>query len=222
MKIIEPLGADDIPTAHRAVRQRIRRAIVSGELPGGSRLVQSELARSLAVSVTPVREALRDLVGEGIVDFDAFRGATVHQTSLSELDEVYQLRRLLTPLAVRSAVEKITEDELRRAETIEQMMESSEGAEWIELNGRFHSVLDGAAQMPRLQEILSRLADISALYVGVAIGGNATRRLRGDRDHEEMIAAYRARDVERSVEVALAHLEDTLEVARASMERGEI
>src|SRR3954463_7117301 len=77
------LHSGGVRTAHRTVTDRLREAILSGELPGGTRLVRPERAGSLGVGVTPVREALRDLVGEGLIEFDPYRGATVHEPTLT-------------------------------------------------------------------------------------------------------------------------------------------
>lgn len=212
------LAPEGVLTAHQAVTDRIRDAIIAGELPGGTRLVQAELARSLSVSITPVREALRDLIADGLVDFDAFRGATVHETTLTELDELYELRRTLVPIAVRAAVKEITDEELDVAEQLAQRMRSlKDPGGWVRLNRQFHSVLDGASRRPHLQEILGRLADLSALYIGLSISGVKGRRTRGDRDHLAMVELYRAGDVDGAVKLALSHLTDTVDVARGSV-----
>jgi DNA-binding GntR family transcriptional regulator len=208
-------GGEQIRTAHAVVKTRLRRGIVSGEIPAGTRLVQADLAKMLAVSVTPVREAIRDLVSEGIVDFDQFRGATVHLPSVGELEEVYELRRLLVPEAVKAGVAEITDTEVAEASALANEMKQSDSATWLDLNRRFHAVLDGASRRPHLQEFLARLADISALYVGVSISANEGRRGRADRDHRQMVDMYERGDEAGAVEVTLFHLEDTVEVARA-------
>ncbi|MDQ2677770.1 MAG: GntR family transcriptional regulator [Actinomycetota bacterium] len=207
-----------VRTAHRTVTDRLREAILSGELPGGTRLVQSELAASLAVSVTPVREALRDLVGEGLIEFDPYRGATVHEPTLDELEEIYELRSMLTARTVSEGVQRISDDQLDLAESLHKSMKTqSDPALWLDLNRQFHHVLDAASGRPLYQDFLGRLADLSALYVGVSISGSRSRRKQANADHAEMIAAYRARDPERAVELALRHLGDTVEVARARL-----
>jgi DNA-binding GntR family transcriptional regulator len=211
------LDGDQIRTAQSAVKTRLRRGIISGEIPAGTRLVQADLAKMLAVSVTPVREAIRDLVAEGIVDFDQFRGATVHLPTLAELEEVYELRRLLVPVAVRSGVEQITPAEVAAASSLAvEMKTTTNPAAWLDLNRRFHALLDGSSRQPHLQDFLERLADISALYVGVSISGNEGRRSRADRDHLQMVDMFRTGDTAGAVEVSLFHLEDTVQVARSS------
>lgn len=212
------LRADAVRTAHRTVTDRMRSAILSGELPGGTRLVQSELAASLAVSVTPVREALRDLVAEGLVEFDAYRGATVHRPTLEELEELYELRSILNAGNVTAGVAQITQDELDRAAALHVSMRSErDPAAWLELNRQFHQVLDSASRRPLYTEILGRLADLATLYVGVSISGSASLRTGASRDHGELVAAYRERDTELAIEISQRHLCTTVEVARARL-----
>lgn len=211
------LSGESVVTAHKSVANRIRKAILAGELPGGTRLVQADLARNLSVSITPVREALRDLIAEGLVDFDAFRGATVHQRSLAELEEVYELRSMLSVVAVKSAIKEITAEELDLADSVaRQMRAEKDPVQWVQLNREFHQILDAASRRPRLQEILGRLSDLSALYVGLSVSGVKGRRTRGDRDHEAMVHAYRDADVDRAMTITVSHLEDTAEVARST------
>ena len=83
-------GAAGRQTAHEFVRSVLRRAILSGELAGGTRLVQAELAAVLEVSTTPVREALRELASEGLVRFDPHRGAVVQELSGEERGAILQ------------------------------------------------------------------------------------------------------------------------------------
>ena len=212
------LGTSAVRTAHRDVTDRLREAIVSGALPAGTRLVQAELATSLSVSVTPIREALRELEGLGLVDFDAFRGAAVHEVSLEELDEVYELRMLLAPVAVRERIRMITDAELSEAEALNARMTLKiSDAHWVEANRRLHQLLDGVPQRPNLRTILDRLSAISALYVGISVDRDPERRRRARQDHEALVNAYRSRDADTVVAITLRHLSDTAEVVRAAL-----
>ncbi len=100
------LSSDKLPTQY--VRSILRKAILNGELTSGSRLVQAELAAMLDVSTTPLREALRDLATEGPVQFDPHRGAIVTELSEDDLHDIYELRLVLEPLAMRQAVDKVS------------------------------------------------------------------------------------------------------------------
>ncbi len=75
-------------TAHEFVKDSLRRAILRGDLSGGSRLIQADLATMLNVSTTPVREALRDLATEGFITLDRHRGGVVRELNWSEMEEI--------------------------------------------------------------------------------------------------------------------------------------
>jgi DNA-binding GntR family transcriptional regulator len=211
-----------VRTAHRDVKDRLRQAILSRALPPGTRLIQAELATHLSVSVTPIREALRELEGLGLVDFDAFRGATVHQVSVEELEEIYELRRFLVPLAIRERVRTITTVELAEAEAIAAGMTAEiSDARWVEDNRRLHHLLDGVAERPHLRTILQRLSDVSALYVDISVHTDPERRSRARKDHDELVRAYRARDAAAVTKITLRHLDDTARVATRALLESE-
>ena len=89
-------------TAHEFVKDSLRRAILRGDLSGGARLIQADLAAMLNVSTTPVREALRDLATEGLITLDRHRGGVVRELNWLELmEEIRLIRQQLEPLAVR-------------------------------------------------------------------------------------------------------------------------
>ena len=120
--------------------------------------------------------------------------------------------------ATRVGVERISDVDIERAAQLAAAMKAEKDpAEWVHLNREFHCLLDEAAGRPKLQEILGRLADLSALYVGVAVSGQKTRRQRADRDHSAIVAAYKQRDAERVIEISMRHLEDTLGAARRQL-----
>lgn len=215
---LPPLGKGSVRTAHRNVTDRLREAILSGNLRAGTHLVQAELARSLEVSVTPIREALRQLESEGLIDFDPFHGATVHEVSVEELHEVYELRSLVLPLAIRERVRSVSQAELDEAEEIVETMASTTSDErWIDLNRRLHQLLDGEPQKPHVRAVLRRLTDISALYVGVSVGVDPARRERAELDHRKIIDAYRREDTDQVIEIYLHHLKDTASVASRAL-----
>ena len=95
-------------TAHDVAYSVLRGAILGGRLQPGTRLVQDETARALGVSVTPVREALRELHTRGLVRLQPHTGAAVERVTLDGLIEVFELRALLEPMVFRSAAAVIS------------------------------------------------------------------------------------------------------------------
>lgn len=176
-------GPIDRQTTHEHVRERLRQAILSGQLPSGTRLVQADIARELGVSITPVREALRDLANEQIIRLDAHRGGIVHELTDRELDEILDLRLLLEVEAMRRAAVLITPAQLERARAFhEEMQATDQTAEWVMLNRRFHITLYEAAERPRLLGIVRNLLDASVMYVTAAEAHVPNHRERAGRD----------------------------------------
>lgn len=203
-------------TVHASAATALREAILTGDLPAGTRLVQADVAAALGVSVTPVREALRELAGEGLVDVDAFRGAVVHTPTLPEMEEIYAMRTALVPLAVQQSVRTVGQEQLRRAEQLcDAMAECDDAATWSQMNRSLHRLLEGGAG-PHLTHVLARLADISLVYVNLSVAHrtSAPRRADADQDHRALLAAYVARDAVGAGEIAVAHLARTIRSVR--------
>jgi DNA-binding GntR family transcriptional regulator len=189
-------SGDGRRTAHEVVRETLRRAILRGELPGGSRLIQADLAARLDVSTTPVREALRDLATEGLITLDRHRGGIVRQLDWDEMQEIVMIRRAVEPLAIRLAFVQITDEEIARAEALhEQMRAETDLAAWVGLNRMFHHVFHNAARSPRLASMLVVLQDAGATYVAQAQRWQPDIRHRADGDHAALLQACRRRDV---------------------------
>lgn len=200
-------------TAHEFVCRVLREAILSGHLAGGTRLVQADIAAELDVSTTPVREALRDLATEGIIQLDAHRGAEVREIDISEVREVYELRRLLEPFAVGQAVKNITSAQLDQLTTLcEQMDNTDDAAEWIQLNREFHMTLIDEAQRPKLSSVLNNLTATAAAFVALAVRSDPRLQETGGREHAEILDAIERNDARKAEDITQQHLQSTLEV----------
>ncbi len=196
-------------TAHQWVREQIREAIFTGTYPPGTRLVQGEIAERFGTSVTPVREAMRDLANEGLIDVDPHRAATVRAIDLDEAVEVNEMRLLLEPLAARRAAERITADELEALRATEHAMEAApDHATWLELNRRFHLEVIEAARSPRLGDVLRTLRQISSFYLAALVRAQGGDREKSAREHGELLEALAVRDGDRAAAIMAHHLAD--------------
>lgn len=209
-------------TAHEFVRDSLRRAILRGDLGGGARLIQADLATTLNVSTTPVREALRDLATEGLITLDRHRGGVVRELNWADMEEIRTIRRQLEPLALRLVVEHMTDEELDRADRLRvRMAKERDLGNWVELNSAFHFIVHDATRSKRLAAILRRFEESSALYVAQAQRWHPEIRRRADADHQELIKAVRARDVDRAIHVMSGHVSIAIEMTDpAERERG--
>jgi DNA-binding GntR family transcriptional regulator len=217
LQILGLRSATERLTAHEIVRETLRHAILSGELPGGTRLVQAELAVQLRVSTTPVREALRDLASDQLIRFHPHRGAVVHELDMDELREIYEIRKALEPLAMRLAATRITKAQLKDAAALNARMEKeTDPGGWVTSNWEFHALLEGAAGSPRLSTFVKSLQDSSALYVAHAVHIEPGVMRKGNADHRAILAALRAGDGDAAAETLARHLDTTLQAILAA------
>lgn len=210
-------------TAHEYVREAIRRAILRGTAAAGARLVQADLARELGVSTTPVREALRDLATEGLIDLDAHRGAVVRRLRAEDFVEIHELMRLLDPEAMRRAAEIGPRADLDEAEELAGRMEQERDvADWVLLNLRFHALLVAAVDRPRLLSILAGLRDTVAPYTALALQQPGYPLEVANRHHRTLLDAVRQGDTETASTTSAEHVDLTLrglERARTAEDR---
>ena len=194
-------------TASELVRSRLRRAILNGDLPGGTPLALAEVAGALGVSTTPVREAFRILASEGFIEMDAYRGGIVRSLDRAEIDEVVRIRHLLEPVAVEEAITGLDEDMLERAGAVLAEMLADPGSErWVEWNRRFADTLYEGAQSRRLIAVLHTLQDPVMMYVSAALERHAGFRAEANRQHVALFEAMRARDVAGAIDLTQRHV----------------
>ena len=112
------------------VFQNLRQAILKGELEPGERLMEIHLAKRLGVSRTPIREAIRKLELEGLVDMVPRRGAVVASITRKDMRDVLEVRRTLEMLAVEVACERISQGELEKLRAAGREFERSGGSDW--------------------------------------------------------------------------------------------
>jgi len=201
--------------AYDALKKAITEMDIYGH-PDEIRLDERQLSQDLGVSRTPIREAIRDLTAEGLVDFDSYRSSVVHAPTLDEAQEVYELRLILEPIAVRRAVENITDAELARARELhEAMLATTELGDWVDLNRDFHATLTDPADSPRLLSIITALRNAAAIQVAMSLRARVSQLDEANQDHGRIIGAYARRDADAAVDIEEQHLRSTLRAIEA-------
>lgn len=186
----------------------VRQKILSGALPTGSRLVIRQLAQEHETSDIPVREALRMLQRDGLVEIIPYRGARVVTLMREEIEEGYLIRGHLESLATRTAVGHISEetyDQLDRCmDGMAKALERSDGLAYAELNREFHELIFSASPYRRLQELIENVWDGQQ-------GFQMVFRLSPEwlwssyNEHRSILQALRDGDAETAAAVALQH-----------------
>jgi DNA-binding GntR family transcriptional regulator len=201
-------------TAVDLVRESLRSAILRGDLPGGTRLVPTEIASQLDVSTTPVREAMRDLASEGLITLDSHRIGTVRQPDWEEMSEIVEIRRALERVALQRAMDNITQTQLNQARDLaDQLTEDIDLGTWVQRNSEFHSIFHWATSTGRLANFLVALESAGGVFVAQAQRLHPDIRDRAIADHYALLDAFDARDVDAAYEIQYRHVNLPLEAA---------
>lgn len=202
------------PTSREAALERLRREIYEGTRVPGSRVVQTDIAKEYGISATPVREAMRDLVNEGLLTVEPHRAARVRSLDPAEAVDINNLRLVLEPYAAFEAAPHISEGELEQLEALNAQMTTATGREWIELNHRFHLVIIAATRNPTLVGVLTNLRHVSRFYFEAALRADGGDYAKRNRQHDELIACLRRRDAAAARDVMAAHFSSSEELRR--------
>jgi DNA-binding GntR family transcriptional regulator len=178
---------------------KILTSIFSGEVHGGERLIEEELAAKLGVSRTPIREALGELAAIGVIRLTPNRGAVVQPFGPPQLIEIYHVRKILEVEATRMAGKNIDPASLRevREETLQLAEKKDRGSQWSEnalaLDARFHELISRSSGSERLAQEIERYREL-VFAVGDAVGNKLHAHDHNQQEHLAIIdhlLAYR-------------------------------
>lgn len=212
MKILESFAQDAIAKrqpATASIADALRDAILKGVLKGGEPLRQDAVARQFAVSQVTVREALRLLEHEGLVEVVARRGAVVYSLSPEDVAEITDLRATLEASLIKAAMSSLTAEDFALAEaTIKQLEQASDIDDLIALNVVFHQCLYGKANRPRTTAILHRLRTSLEPYLRLLWNKTGYKRQSQD-DHRKILALCREKKIAEVEKLLRVHIEKT-------------
>jgi DNA-binding GntR family transcriptional regulator len=178
------------------VRSEIERMIVEGDLRGGEKLNELALSSAMGVSRGTVREAIRSLADSGLIDLIANRGAFVHETTLAEVRNLYDLRGAIFAMACGVAARRVGEGvetalPHRLEDNLAQMRQAhlvDDAAGYYALNIDFHTMLMEGAANPRAKTIYDNLVREMHLFRrrGLSLASNIARSIE---EHEAILTA---------------------------------
>lgn len=207
--------------------EELRHLVLSGALPAGSRVAQYELADSLRMSITPLREAIRRLSSEGLMEVDVHRNVRVARMSATEARELFEVRLSLEPAAVELAAARRTQEdaEVMRAAAARLLPVTRRwGEEAILVHHEFHRALYLASHNRAMIRILDDLWDKSDRYrrLGVELPPGDEPRTTDHRQHHEMLELVLAGKGTAAARLARTHILNSLSASvAAALEKRE-
>jgi DNA-binding GntR family transcriptional regulator len=216
------LQSDEINFSRRQLRymvaDQLRAAILEGRVKPGEWLRQERLAQELGVSQMPVREALKELAAEGLIEHVPYRGVCVIEFSSDDVADLYAHRGFLEGLAAQAAAANITAAEvaeLRALQThMQQRLAPEQVAEYRDLNRRFHQLIYASSRHEYLIRTLNQMwATFPTMLIGnFASTASSPLPQRDDPDtaeHEAIIAALENHQPDVVAQIIRAHIEAT-------------
>lgn len=189
----------------------LRNMILTGELPPESAITENSIVDRLAIGKTPVREAMRRLVLEGLLEVTPRLGYTVAGITRSDIDNLFQLREINEVAAALLAMDRLTEaqlDRLTELSAVGYVPDDRESLiEYIAVNAEFHRIIAGASGNERLAALIERLMQESRRFIQIAILSEEHGQLVVDQ-HMAIVDALRVRDRDALAEAVRAHVLD--------------
>lgn len=217
-----PLGYGE---ATDYVYRELKRRILNGVLPGGTRLVETAIAQDLDVSRTPVREAIHKLVSEGVVERTTSRGLVVVEITSHVAEDLYVTRMVLEGLAARLAAHRRSSHDVAALREIQGELEAALGKNDPErmarINFTFHAEIQRIAGNSTTSRFMAQIHETVQRF-GQTTLALSDRAHEAMREHRELIAAIEHQDGDTAESIARTHIEGALRARLLTLTRRKL
>ena len=209
--------------SHTPIREEliesIKDTILSGKLRPGDRIVETQWAKTLGISQSPVRDALRTLESMGLVRTVPYQGTYVSEITFQDLIDAHSIRGKIEELAVHYAITRITDDELARMRTLLSDMEEAgrqnDLNRYVHIDTEFHETIVAASQKTMLIRLFEQLNVYEWTYYGTR--SSALDLVQLAKRHQSIYDAVAARDEEKAKELVVVHLQELIEMIQKNL-----
>lgn len=188
----------------------LRRAILEGTIESGEKIVEKDFADLLNVSRTPIREAIRRLESEHLVEYIPRRGVIAKGLTLDDIEEIYEIRKALESLSIEHLILNLNEDCIGKLTLVREEMIELEKLGYIkELYNKsteLHQVIIDCCPMPRLKELIS---DLQEFYYKKSTTSVRSRYKDATEEHIELYNAIMDRDIARAKRTIEHHTDNS-------------
>ena len=207
-------------TLHGELVERIRDMIIEGKLPPGSRINEGQLGGKLGVSRTPLREAIKFVASEGLIELVPGRGAVIRKLTPRDVKEMLEFLSVLEAAAGRTACRTATDAEIAEMRKLhDEMMALYRGGDRLEYYKRNQAIHTGIVRLGKNAFLAAQHEATQARLKRIRFIGNDAppKWARAVAEHERMIAALEARDGEALAAVLVEHLDRTWDRVEAQL-----
>lgn len=212
---VPKLKMDSYQPLRDVIFETLRKAIVSGDIKPGERLMEVSLANQMGVSRTPVREAIRRLEAEGLVTMTPRKGTHVAELSVKDIMDVLEVRTVLDKLATDLAAKRMQPSQLKALENVHKQYiacvekNNIEGA--IKKDIEFHDLIYAASGNPRLVAVAGSLREHVYRFRVIYMSGGDPIAENVLNEHEEILAALKEVNNNLASDLAEKHIRNQME-----------
>jgi DNA-binding GntR family transcriptional regulator len=196
---------------------QIQNAIKSGQLKPGERIVEAALAKEMQISRFPIREALRQLEKDGLVETVPFKGTTVAQFNEKDLEDLYSVREALEKLAIQTLIQNLDDIKLKRLgvviEAMQKAIQDKNAQKLVEGDLRFHQMLCELSGNRKLLQAWKTIEGQLRIFIALEEFQYNTfdQFLKG---HQAVMKAIKKKDTDQAQKILSTHLKEGLEIIR--------
>ena len=200
--------------------ETLKHAIIIGEIPAGSRIVENSYAEKMHISRTPLREALRKLERDGLVEYNHHKGVVVRAFTIHDIEEIFDIRNAMMMMILPSVVENVTDADIRKMQDILDEMdvaqEKADAEALAVLNRAYHGAFEHISNRKRVLNVIDSQEEYIIRFSAMTIA-SIVRRSNAHQEHHQMLQLLREKDLERLKELMHHHLKESKDTCLAAV-----
>ena len=198
----------------------LKKAIITGEIPAGERIVETDYADRLHISRTPLREALRKLERDGLVEYVMRRGVVVRAFTMEDVREIYTIRNALEMLTLPYIIENATPEDIRslreKLAEMDRLQEKDDVEGLSPLAREFHTQLTAISQQKRILRVIEGQDEYIRRFSAMAIR-QENRRAAAHEEHHRLVDYVEAKDLKHFTSLMQHHIDRSMENCLAAL-----
>ncbi len=192
--------------------EQLKHGIITGQIPAGTRIVETVYAEFLHISRTPLREALHRLQDDDLVEYIPHHGVIVKAFTISDIEEIFIIRNAMMMLLLPSIIENVCQKDIRFLKDILADMDQALSVEDVEklalLNRKFHRTIEQLSDKHRILHVIDSQEEYIMRFSAMAIA-SVVRRTHAHEEHHQMVELLEKKDLAALRELMQHHLEES-------------